>query len=520
MATDTCVSPTTFTVTVTERFTLQCADQASWQALEEPVRFGPLDLLTRSFLPVTVVLVYLKRDASPSTGEIIPVERLRRALHRLLDYYPHLTGRIVINSDDRTPQIERLGDGAELISAHCDAPLTAFEDVSEDDEPGSPPRLIASNLPAGGNALLPPFDPSEDGMSCEPILTVQHTRFSCGSVSLGLRLRHLICDADGFFQLAHDLAELYRGFCAMDLGQSESESVNLANPPHTRSYLSELHDMSPDDRKEALAFCPRLFELAPAVQPSPASTSGSTAPPVVGRLMRFTASELASIKAEANFGRVDQPLSTFDALTAHLWQSVHRARVRRCEVVGMTPSEAASHAPLQFLSSVNMRGPIKLGLPHRYFPNCVLCPVFSLSTAQLLDDPLGSIAAAVHDGIRSIGPLEARQTLRWIAAQPDKQRVRMTYRYEEGGFLVSQWSKFGMYRGTKLDVAPVLVFAPFTPISLVDGLTYFLATEDQLSQSEAASGATTGSIDVTLSLSEPLWAILDQDARVRRHRGW
>lgn len=107
------------------------------------------------------------------------------------------------------------------------------------------------------------------------------------------------------------------------------------------------------------------------------------------------------------------------------------------------------------------------------------------------------------------------QNLRWLAAQPDKQRVRLCYRYEEGGVMVSQWNKFGMYRGTELDVAPALVAQPFTPISLIDGLMYLMATEDQVDQAE---DFTTGSIDVSLALSEPVWEFLEQDARFRQHR--
>lgn len=85
--------------------------------------------------------------------------------------------------------------------------------------------------------------------------------------------------------------------------------------------------------------------------------------------------------------------------------------------------------------------------------------------------------------------------------------------------MMSQWNKFGMYRGTELDVPPALVAQPFTPISLIDGLIYFMATEDQLRQSEVSTGSTTGSIDVSLALSKPIWDILDQDVRFRRYRG-
>ena len=115
------------------------------------------------------------------------------------------------------------------------------------------------------------------------------------------------------------------------------------------------------------------------------------------------------------------------------------------------------------------------------------------------------------------------RSLHWIAAQPNKRRVRLGFRFEAGSFLVSQWCKFDMYRGAEFDSLPALVSPPFTPISLVDGLAYLVATEDQLRQSAdegqtPSVGATTGSIDVHLALSEPLWAILEQDERFRQYR--
>ncbi|KAG6596047.1 Anthranilate N-benzoyltransferase protein 1 [Phytophthora cinnamomi] len=195
------------TVKVTGELSLRCADETSVQKLESPVLLGPLDHVAQNFTPITVVFVYRREG-----GDLVPLDRLRKALSRLLDYYPHLTGRVVMDPNDRTPRIEQLGKGAKLFTAECSQPLAAFEAVGDDDAPSSLPRLIVTNLPDGGNALLPSFDPTEAGLTRDPILAVQHTRFACGGVSIGFCLRHIICDACGFFQLVRDLAELYRGF--------------------------------------------------------------------------------------------------------------------------------------------------------------------------------------------------------------------------------------------------------------------------------------------------------------------
>lgn len=82
--------------------------------------------------------------------------------------------------------------------------------------------------------------------------------------------------------------------------------------------------------------------------------------------------------------------------------------------------------------------------------------------------------------------------------------------------MVSQWNKFDMYAGTVFEVGPVLVSPPFTPVTLIDGLAYFLPTEEQ--GTAAAAAGDTGAIDVSLALNQPLWGIIDQDEEFRKFR--
>lgn len=355
-----------FAMTVTAECPFHCADENSLQLLRQPVLLGPLDQRSLLSIPLTAVFVY--RQETSSAEDLIPFNRLQRALEHLLDYYPHLTGRIVIDPKDQSPQIEQLGAGAKLVSAQCSEPLKSFEIVTDDDKPGSSPRLIGTSLPDGGNALLPPFDPTEAGATLDPNLTVQHTRFACGGVSIGLRLRHFFCDAAGFFQLARDLAELYRGF--RDVDNDQLTVVKLSSPPEIHSYLSGLH-MSPEERQEALQFSSMVFELAPKIQ-TPSTSDLAEGPknpqPVNGCILRFSSNELAAIKAEGNVGNNGRSLSTFCALTAHIWQSIYRARVQLCKFQGLTSTEAALKVPRQLLASLGLRSRGQLDISSRYSP--------------------------------------------------------------------------------------------------------------------------------------------------------
>ncbi|KAK0485716.1 transferase [Armillaria novae-zelandiae] len=449
---------TSDSVSVISQHTVRCANEGSWTSLESPFRLGPLDQLVAPFVPIAVVFVY-----APSPDiELIPVERLEHSLTLLLDYYPHLTGRLQINSSNGTPEISRLGTGAELFIARCSERLD---------------RIELPNLPGAGNALLGPFDPSLEGVCRDPIFTVQHTRFACGGVALGVRLHHITGDADGFFQLVRDLAELYR-------------TSSLAVPPHIRSYLLEL---TPEERAAALDFAPSSYYVE---QSSPAFTAYPVAAPNTGRFLRFSSSELSALKARATDPSSDSWISTFDALCAHFYQRVYRARLKLRAKDPTLPDLS----PPDFLTPVNLRS--RIGLPPRYFPNALHCQYTSLSHELLANGPLWQVAKALHDLTRTPSTTskeEVDRTYRWVAAQPDKRKIKQGFRYGSGGLMLSQWNKMDMYAGSVFDVAPVLVAPPFTPISLLDGLGYFISTRE-------GEG-----LDVALSLSEPIWEFFDKE---------
>ncbi|KAJ7129232.1 transferase family-domain-containing protein [Mycena epipterygia] len=454
-------------VSVISQITVRCANETSWTALESPFPLGPLDLVSPG-IPIAVVFVYKQA----TEVEIIPVERLQRTLTLLLDYYPHLTGRLQVDPNGGTDYITHLGTGAELFVARCSERLESFSSP----EVG---RVLLQNLPDAGNALFAPFDPSPEGVARDPMFTVQHTRFACGAVALGVRVLHILCDADGIFQLVHDLAELYRGLLSFE-NDPTAGIPSLARPPHIKSYTSG-GDLTPEERQGALAFQPSLFYLEPSVDavdaladtiPTDGSvdTTASSAPPpapTVGRFLRFSSSELKSIKARATSPNAsDGWISTFDALSAHLYQRVHRARM---QLHAQNPSHGALSVP-NFLTP----GPL-------------------WQVAEALD------ALTRVPGFTSSGELQS--TVRWLAAQPGRRRIRQGFSYGNGSLMLSQWNKFDMYGDSVLEAVPVLVSTPYTPISLVDGLGYFLPIP----------GPDAGAIDVNLALSGPVWEFFDRD---------
>ena len=535
-------------VTVVGRHTVQAlGGEPTFSAGGSPLlRLGPLDGLVLPFIPVAVV--YAFHQPQEDSTELVSLSRLRRALSCLLREYPQLTGRLLLSNQSRA--IHQLGSGMEVVEAVCSDRLDAFSSSSDGGAAMKAPLRIV-DLPDGGNALLAAFDPSLEAVCRAPLFTVQHTRFACGSVTLGVRVLHTVCDADGFFQLMQDLFELYRSIRPSESPEKGPPQARLSQSPHIQSFLADLSSMSEEERGAALQFKPSLFQLAPA--PAEATTAAVEAfpvagspemslppPSVVGRILRFSARELNALKSHASDPSGDGWVSTFDALAAHLYQRIYVARVQHLQESGAAAPSALS---TDFLTPINCRGAHRLNLPSRYFPNALMCTYFTLPPETLAGAPLSVIARAVHDSVRLLSQQEAIDTVRWIAAQPDKSRITQGFHYENGGFMISQWSRFALYTNAALDVdernraiPPILVSTPFTPISLLDGLAYILPTEDQVKGDEVTASAVKDfpssptapplvnsasfgcSLDVNLALSEPLWAILNNDPLFRPFR--
>ncbi|KAF5236479.1 hypothetical protein FANTH_11247 [Fusarium anthophilum] len=499
---------------VTSRHQLQCADPDALNGLESPFQLGPLDHIMLRVETIQVLFVYEMPTCGFRDGEMIQVDRLRRALCRLLDYYPHLTGRLHFDPNTNAPEIISLGTGAEFLEARCSERLDSIASQSTSG------RLLITNMPGGGNDLLAPFDPSTEGVCRDPIFSVKHTQFACGGVALGIRLHHIACDAQGFFNLVNDLAELYRG-----LGSSPHPA--LKQPPEIRSILHGPQALSPEQRQAALQYQTAAFFTDDDPRLKNASTAFDDAFPtadfeIVGRVLRFSGHDLAALKARATDPSGQGWVSTTEALSAYLCQTVYRARLKFLQSQGMSYAANSKLLP-GFWTSMDMRGSDRLNLPPKYFPNCIYSPYTNSLHPSIADCPLWEVAKSIHNLIREVDPKLMRMTTQWIAATEDKSRIRVGFIFGKGSFTAIQWCKMNMYAANYFDVdangeqiLPALVSPIFTPTSLLDGLAFLLATNEKVCLSSEKPAPPTASIDVNISVIKPLWNILDADKEFQR----
>ncbi|KAB8229385.1 ankyrin repeat domain-containing protein [Aspergillus alliaceus] len=177
-------------VHVTVSHSVQCANNGATAALGSPFNLGPANYLVFPTVPIQVV---------------------------------HLQ----FNTSGKVPEIIDLDTGAELPEAWCS---TRLDDIASASTSG---RILMPNLPASGNALLPPFDRMIEGA-----LSRSHSR-------------------DQAYAFVRDLGEIYRG--PQTSGSHTNATPILSSPPEIPPCLSDPNVMSPEERQETPNYQPLVF---------------------------------------------------------------------------------------------------------------------------------------------------------------------------------------------------------------------------------------------------------------------
>ncbi|KAJ6177815.1 hypothetical protein N7519_008276 [Penicillium mononematosum] len=479
-------------VRVSTRHTLNCANEATIAALESPFSLGPMDHTVPAMLTIEAILVYRKPTNLPDDN-FLPVERLNLAVSHLLDYYPHLTGRLQQNAESLAPEIGSLGAGAELWEAQCPRRLVSIA------ESALSARILVIRLPDSGNALLPIFHSTMGAVSHNPIFGIQHTRFGCGGVALGIRVHHQVCDATGFMQLVRDLAEIYKQL-------RDSSPPTLISPPEIYSHFRGTNN-----------FC--LDENITAMSEVSAPPSVYTCP------LRFQGQDLVALKNTATDPNTQgqTTFTRFELISAYLYQRIYQARVQVLRDKGATLDLDALQPLRGFWTTMDMRDSTRLKLPARYFPNAVHCPSTSASHELLEKGALWQVAQVIHDAIHSVDMDEVKQQFEWVAAQPNKSHVRFKVMVPDGCLVATQWSRGKTYVGVDFDVAtngkriaPSLVSPAFSEGYRVDGLAIIMSTEEELPRRQRNRRSLDRdnlpcAVDVNLTLDRSVWDVLNND---------
>lgn len=477
-------------VTITATHVVQSQHQIS---LKDTFGLGPFDQLGHFATPVTAVWVY-----ESSSVNLVPLERLQKAISRLLDYYPHLTGRLHIDPSTDVRSLNRLGTGMHLVEARCDASFRSFASGSSTLRP----EFNIFDFPGYGNALLVPWDLTLDGTQRDPVFTIQRTEFADSAVAIGMTLSHVVGGARSFLGLYQHLAEIYR---AIDDPMAESQPFELITPPHLRPFMvGQMLHMTMNEKKQALEGRPAGYTLRDS---QPAATTPAerkvqswndrNKDPFVGRSLRFPPSAIATLKQQAvDPDDSSSRASSFTALTAHLWQRIHRARLAHAK--SLPENERSAYSKTLYGTSVDFTSHFCL---HKgIVGNTAVSRVVELDSSKLEAVRLWEISKIVNNMVRHVSLDDERRLGNWVAAQPKKSDIQLDFNFDTPTMLITTgWHRFPLYSGAKLDVAPTFATPVFME-ALSPGIVVFVESKDK-----------DGGLEAIASLTASTWEFLDAD---------
>ena len=387
---------------------------------------------------------------------------MRAAFERVLASYPLLAGRFVAQADGTVEIVQ--GDATTDLGVPF---VEATSDLRLDDLPLSPEQYTSCSVVPSSLQLLRPFIAS-DALNQPPVM-LQHTRFACGSVCLGVHMHHWLVDGEAYFTVLRDWRSVYERMGQEEGGDGARGA--LLEPPcldrsslHPRCSQSELLAEAAQFRQDAYEL-PSDNTIAAA---SPSSSQAAPAPAApapfcLHRVLRFTAPELERMRAAASdpeAGCTAPWISTFEALSAHMLRCVHRARHPELYAHGDLDGRAGASGKSDVIMSgtvtVGIRGRTEPPLPARLFANAVLkvCAAVPLSSSSL-----GATASAMHAAIAGLDAAAVHRALCWVSAAPNKAAIRLVEDPLDRLSLVS-WTRFGTYAP---DGPTSLAFEPGCP---------------------------------------------------------
>lgn len=353
--------------------------------------------------------------SSPDTPDIDGiVQRLENGLLALCAALPWVAGNVICEDDDQ--------GGVFKIRTTRAKPVIVVKDHREDLSVPSMSRLQAAGFPTSqlDEDLLSPVVVIPQGERIEDrtaVVTLQ-VNLLRGGIILNLSGHHQVLDGTGQEQIAYFLNKACRG------EPFTEEEVRIGNL----------------DRASVVKPLPDAWQPGPN-SPYLKDSSDDTPPPrppgeLVWTDLPFASDSLARLKQAAR--TASGYVSTDDALTAHLWQALARARRKRHP--GSTPSTLGR--------AVNPRR--YLDIPATY-PGYISNMAHSrVSLDELADSPLSTVAKLLRSAVDPATSRLGESTLEYatlLYRARDKDSVSANQHLDlDTDLMVSSWAGMRCYR--------------------------------------------------------------------------
>ena len=355
---------------------------------------------------------------------------LRNGLERLSTSFPWLAGQVVNEGSGEG------NSGIFKIKPFEKMPHLVVKDLRQDPSIPTMDVLRRANFPMSmlDETIIAPRNtiPGSSGESVSdsnPVFLVQ-ANFITGGLVLTFVGQHSAMDMTGQGHVIH----LFSKACRNE--KFTSEELSFGNLP--RSNLIPLLDNSYTPGSELAQQIARP-NFSHSVSHHDGSTVLPPAPKCTWTYFNFHSTSLAALKALATNSSIlaSGYISTDDALSAFIWQSVIRARIPR-----LNPTAEST-----FARAVDVRR--YLGISQMY-PGLMQNMTFHTYTLQrLIDEPLGSVASYLRSALdpkTSHLCFNTRALATFLSRTPDRRNISFTGTFDLSvNLMLSSWAKLNCY---------------------------------------------------------------------------
>ncbi|GFP94804.1 spermidine hydroxycinnamoyl transferase [Phtheirospermum japonicum] len=328
----------------------------------------------------TPTIYFYRHSPSLDAGDAIP--RLKESLSKALVLFYPLAGRLCWSSEGGSRvELHCNGKGVPIFEAETEATVEDYGDFT-------PIPAIQSLIPSVDYTT--PIDEI-------PLVIVQLTRFSCGGLSIGLGISHVMADGPSALHFVDEWAKIARG----------------AGPPVPPSLDRKVLDTG---KPPSSAFDPSVLRPPPTLIGQEDQLAQKMKQITVA-LLNLTKLQIEKLRNKASLdfdggAAGGRGFSRFEAVAAHIWRCTSKARGHAAE----------QQTSLHFVA--DFRNKLKPTLPKNYFGNALIRVEATDKSGCLLSSSIGTACKKIREAVEKVSDDSVRGYLDFLKALPDVGRFR------------------------------------------------------------------------------------------------
>ncbi|CAN1328584.1 Shikimate O-hydroxycinnamoyltransferase [Linum perenne] len=347
-------------------------------------------------------------------ARIFDAKLLKEALSRVLVLFYPVAGRLAEDEKGRL-EVECNGEGVLFVEAEVDLRLNQIDE-------STPSSELLKLVPTPNSELLklvPRIDYSQE-ISSDPLLLLQVTRFRCGGVSLGLGISHRLADGVSTASFINAWSNMARGLPPTALPFLDRTHLRARNPPSPKFHHPE-YDSPPTI-------------INNPVQPSPIPKPTSTT------IIKFTPTQLSSLRAKAENPDNDVRYTTHQILSAHIWRCVSQAR------------DLADNQPTRLNMPVDGSSRLRPPIPRDV-----------AMVGELVSEPIARTVSRIHRAIEKMDDEYLRSAIDYLENPAEPSGVARSPRVcQSPNLAIISWTRIPFDSADFGQGSPILVRAAYT----------------------------------------------------------